>query len=155
MVGFVLDVLEFYVEHFRKVLTEVVRSRCLDRASVYRDHCFYGCCVESAGEFLGFRFSALDHREAEEFFINSSVEIEDRLSHLISLLESSVRSVAFLPQELPSSNEGRGVLELPPNDISPLVEENGKVSVTLNPPSVGRVHDSFTGGPNGDRFGEV
>jgi hypothetical protein len=48
------------------------------------------------------------------------------IKHLfLSLIESGMSSVAFLPKELSGSDEGSWMLELPPDDIGPLVELDG------------------------------
>jgi hypothetical protein len=63
--------------------------------------------------------------------------------------------MTLLPQEFSSSNERSGMLEFPSNDIGPLIEFQGKMSMTLNPSSIGRVHNSFRSGSDSDGFREI
>ena len=69
--------------------------------------------------------------------------LQDLKNLLFSLWLGQVRGVAFLPQEFSSSQERLRVLELPSDDGIPLVEFEGKVSVTADPFGVVWVHDSF------------
>ena len=62
--------------------------------------------------------------------------------------------VAFLPEELTGSDEGCRVLEFPSDHVCPLVEAEGQVPVGVDPLGVARVHNSFTGGSNGDGLRE-
>ena len=48
--------------------------------------------------------------------------------------------MSLLPQELAASDEGRRVLELPTDDIGPLVELERQVAVAADPLGVVRVH---------------
>ncbi len=47
------------------------------------------------------------------------------------------------------------MLELPSNNVVPLVELERQVAIRLNPAGVGRVHDCLTSGTNGDWLGEI
>jgi hypothetical protein len=64
-------------------------------------------------------------------------------------------SVPFLPEELSGSDEGSGVFELPSDNVGPLVEFEGQISVTLDPVSVGRIHNSFAGRPDGNGLSKI
>ena len=52
--------------------------------------------------------------------------------------------MAFLPEELSCANEGCGVLELPTDDVGPLVDQKGQVTVRSDPLGETRVHDCLT-----------
>ena len=54
-----------------------------------------------------------------------------------------VGCVAFLPEELSCSYEGSWVLELPSDDIGPLVEEQWEVSMGSNPLCIRWVHNGL------------
>lgn len=60
--------------------------------------------------------------------------------------------VALLPEELSRSDEWRGVLELPPHHIGPLVRQQGQVTMRTNPFRERRIHDCLTGGADSDGF---
>ena len=62
---------------------------------------------------------------------------------------------AYLPEELYGTNEGGGVLELPTDDVGPLVETERKITMTTNPTSVSGVHDGLGGGTDGDGLREI
>lgn len=47
------------------------------------------------------------------------------------------------------------MLELPSDDVGPLVEFEGKVPVALDPVGISWIHDGLTGWSNGYWLGEV
>lgn len=63
--------------------------------------------------------------------------------------------MTLLPKEFSGSNEGGGVLELPSDDVGPLVQLEGKVTVTLDPLGIGVVHDGFGGGSDSNGLLEL
>ena len=69
-----------------------------------------------------------------------------------SLLSGCMRCVALLPEELTGSDEGSGVLELPTDDIGPLVGQERQVTMRADPLAETGVHDCLGGGSDGDRF---
>jgi hypothetical protein len=64
-------------------------------------------------------------------------------------------SMAFLPEEFSGSDEWSWMLELPSDDIGPLIEFEGEVSVALNPVGICWIHDGLTGWPDGNWFSKV
>lgn len=56
---------------------------------------------------------------------------------------------------LPGSNKRSGVLEFPTNDVGPLVELQGQVTMRLDPLSVCRVHNRLGSGTHCNGFGEI
>ncbi len=66
-----------------------------------------------------------------------------------------MRSVTFLPEEFPGSNEGSWVLEFPSHDVGPLIQLQGQVTVASDPLLEGWVHDRLTGWTNSDWFSKV
>jgi hypothetical protein len=63
--------------------------------------------------------------------------------------------VAFLPKEFTGTEERLRVLEFPTDNVAPLVQTEGQVTVGLDPLGVGGVHDGFGGGTDSDGFGQV
>lgn len=63
--------------------------------------------------------------------------------------------MAFLPQELARAQERLWVLELPSNDVVPLIELVGQVAVRLNPLGERRIHASLARRTDGDVLGQV
>lgn len=63
--------------------------------------------------------------------------------------------MALLPKELSGSDKRSRVFKLPTNNVSPLVELEGQVSMGFNPISVGWVHNGFTRWPNGNRLSQI
>ncbi len=64
-------------------------------------------------------------------------------------------SMAFLPQELPGSNERSRVLEFPSHYVGPLVHAKRKVSVRSNPLGKTGIHNSLTSRSDGDGLGQI
>ena len=63
--------------------------------------------------------------------------------------------VSLLPKELSGPGEGSWMLELPSDDIGPLVQLEWKVSVALDPVGIGWVHDCLAGWTNGDWLAQI
>ena len=150
-----LLVLEPNIEHLAEVLPQTVRGRALDSSSVGRDEALDGRRVVAAGELLELTLLAFDDRDRQEVFVDLGVEVEDLPDLDCGLLQGRVGGVAFLPEELAGPEEGGRVLELPPDDVAPLVELEGQVPVAPDPLGEGRVHDGLRGRPDGDGDLEV
>lgn len=125
-------------------------SGCLDGSSVFRYPSLDSGCPEASWELFGLSLDALADRNSQDFFIDPVVELQVIKHLLFCFLQGGVGSVPFLPEELPGSDEGSGVFELPPDDIGPLVELQGQVPMALDPLGVGRVHNGLAGGADGD-----
>ena len=54
--------------------------------------------------------------------------------------------MALLPKELSRSNKWSWMLELPPDNVTPLVHKHGQVSVRSDPFGKGWIHDCLRGG---------
>lgn len=147
---FVLFVQKLYLEHLGKVLAQLVAGRGLNASAVLVYPGLDRSSVEGPGELLGLGLCALNHRDCKEVLVNLPVELENCVDKGIGFGLCSVGSMALLPEEFAGANERRRMLELPPDDAGPLVEQEGKVPVTLDPLGVGRVHDGFAGGSDGD-----
>jgi len=100
----------------------MVRSSCLDCTSIGRDASLDARGEETTREFFIFTLDSLNHRDCEQFFINSAVQILNEEGEGVSFFESCMCSVSFLPEELTSTDERSRILELPSNDVSPLIK---------------------------------
>mmetsp|Transcript_46216 Transcript_46216/g.92241 ORF Transcript_46216/g.92241 Transcript_46216/m.92241 type:complete len:317 (+) Transcript_46216:1629-2579(+) len=61
-----------------------------------------------------------------------------------------MRRVALLPQKLTCAQEWRRMLELPTHHRAPLVKQQGKIAVRVDPIGESRVHDGFRCGADGN-----
>ena len=137
------------VEHLREVLAQTVRRRCLHGSSIRRNKRLHRCRIEASGKLLLLRLASLDHRHSEQLLVGASVIVEDLQHLLLCLLLRGEGAVALLrvretvsthlPEEFAGSDEGGGMLELPANDVRPLVETEREVAVSTDPSGVGLV----------------
>lgn len=135
-------------EHFGKVLAKVMACGCLNSSSVFRNPSFHSCGFESSCELFWFSFNSFVNGNCQYFLINSPVVLQNCEGFFFSFFECCMGCVSFLPQELTCSNKGSGMLKLPPHNVRPLVQTKGKVSMTLDPIGICRIHDGLTGGSN-------
>ncbi len=94
-----------------------------------------------AGEVM--LFYSLDNGDCEELVVNPLIEVENQVNKFLSFLESRMSSMPFLPEELPGPDEGCGLLELPADNVSPLVQEQGEITMGFDPLGIRGVHDRF------------
>ena len=123
MLTLVVLVLIHYLKHFGEVLAEMVRSSTLNTTATDRNVEFNCSSVLSTCETLIFRLTSSDDRAGQELFVDLSIDFLNLVLEHGSVLFSSVGSVTFLPEELTSADERSRVLELPSDDIGPLVKE--------------------------------
>jgi hypothetical protein len=140
------------VEHLRKVLAQVMRGCTLDASATNRHVQFYSCCVFCTCKALVLTLSALNYRNCKQIFVDCSVMIKNCSNKNVGLIVCCVSSVALLPEKLARSNEGRGMLEFPANDVRPLVEQQRQVTIRVDPLCKARVHYGFTRGADSDRL---
>ena len=152
MLTLVVLVLIHYLKHFGEVLAEMVRSSTLNTTATDRNVEFNCSSVLSTCETLIFRLTSSDDRAGQELFVDLSIDFLNLVLEHGSVLFSSVGSVTFLPEELTSADERSRVLELPSDDIGPLVKEQRQVTMRPNPFSIGRVHDCLGSRPDSDRL---
>ena len=79
----------------------------------------------------------------------------NKVNFLLGLLSRGECSVTFLPKKLSGPQERGWMLELPSNDVAPLIEAQWEIAMTLNPFGVGRIHDGFRGRTDGDGLGQL
>ena len=98
-----------------------MRSGSLDRTTVRRHEGLHSGGVQTSGELLLLGLAALNHGHSQQLLVHASVVVQNLQDFLSGLLLGGESAVAFLPEELTRANEGRGVFELPTNDVRPLV----------------------------------
>ncbi|KAH0389325.1 prolyl-tRNA synthetase, partial [Aureobasidium melanogenum] len=126
-----MGVLNGDVEHLGEVLTQAVRGTSLDTTASGGNETFDGGGVVGTGELLSDGLAALDDGDCQQLVVNSLVVVENLKNLLASVLLGHVSGVTLLPQELARTDEGHGVLELPTDDVVPLVELEGKIALVL------------------------
>jgi len=127
-------------KHLAEVLAQAVRRGPLDALPRLRDEGLDRRRVQRARKLLLLRLFALDHGHGQQLAVHLAVQLED-LQHLgVRLLLRGECRVPLLPQELARADEGRGVLELPPHHVGPLVEPQRQVTVAADPLGVVGVH---------------
>jgi hypothetical protein len=85
------------IEHLGEVLAQLMRGSALDATSIGGHIELYSCCVVGSGEFLDFRFLALDTGDSQKVLVAVSIIVEDGEDHIISLWGGSMSCVTFLP----------------------------------------------------------
>lgn len=133
-------------EHLGEVLAEAVRGGGLHRAAVRGDERLDGGRVEPSREFLLLRFAAFNHGNRQQLFVHPRVVVQDLQHLLLRLLLRRERAVAllplggiprfYLPEELARADERRRVLELPADDVRPLVQTQREVAVAADPSGI-------------------
>ena len=124
----------------------------MDASATNRHVQLYSCCVFCTCKALVLTLAAFNNWNCKQLVVNGGVVIEDISYKHVGLIVGSVSSVSLLPEELARSNEGRGMLEFPANDVCPLVEQQRQITIRVDPLCKARVHDGFTSGADSDRF---
>ena len=136
-------ILDGDVEHLAEVLPKTVRGTTLDTTASGGNVALHGGGVGTTGKLLLLRLLTLDHGNGQELLIDAGVQVQNLDDLLMGSILGQMSSVALLPQELTGSQERLGVLELPSHNGVPLVELEGKVTVTSDPLGIVWVHDGF------------
>lgn len=84
----------------------MMRCSTLDTPTCSRDESLDGGGVVSTCEFLLFGFDALENGDGEEVVVDCFVKVEDLEDFLVCFGLGEEGSVAFLPEEFTSSEEG-------------------------------------------------
>ena len=145
-----LDVLVSNVEHLAKVLAEVVGRGALDGTAGHGDVGLDGGGLMSTGELLLLRFVSRNDGDGKKVLVHLTVQIKGLHDHNVGIVVTDVGGVALLPQEFTRTEEGGGVLELPPDHVGPLIELEGQIAMALDPVRECGVHDGLGGGTDGD-----
>ena len=129
------------VECLGEVLPEVVGGPGLKRLPVSH-HGFDRIGLIGAGETLRYRLAARNDGNGRLLFRKIDVNIEHLTRLGLGFLEGRVGRVSLLPVELQGSKEELGA-KLPANDAVPLVDQNGKITIGLDPLRIGVTDDGF------------
>ena len=89
--------------------------------------------VERPGKLLGLRLPPFDHGNRQKLRVDPLIKLQNLPDFALRLLLRRKRRVALLPEELAGPDERRGVLELPPDDVGPLVEAEREVAPRADP----------------------
>ena len=127
-----------------------MRRSTLDASAAHGNVEFNSCRILRTSEAFICGFTSSDDRAGQELFVDLCIDLLNLVLEHSCILLSCMRGMPLLPEELTSANERRRVLELPSNDVGPLVEEQGQVTVRPDPLGVGRVHDCLGGRPDRD-----
>ena len=152
MLLFFVFVLETNLEHFWEILSKIMRGSTLNASTTDRHVNFDSCGIVSACKSLLIWLPSSYNRDSKKIFVSLGVDLKNLVDKFICFFFSSMRSVAFLPKEFPCSDERSRVLEFPSDDIRPLIEKQGEVSMWMDPFGISRVHDGLTSGTDGDWF---
>ena len=147
--GLVLLVEELHLEGFTKVLSEEVTGSALQSLTILH-HSFDGISVECTSEALRLTLNSLNHRHCHIVLSKLCIDLEHLLSTLLSLFSCSMSRMSFLPKELACTEEETSS-HLPPHYITPLIYQERKVAITLNPILESVPNDGFRSGTN-DEF---
>ena len=142
--------LEPQLERLRKVLSEVVRCSGLQRLVVLH-HPFAGIRAKRAGKSLGVGLGAGNYRHRHPALHKVAIDAEHLSGFLLGLLMGGVSRVTFLPEKLEGAKE-KPRAHLPADDVRPLIDENGKITIALHPFRVHGVDDRLGCRPNDQRL---
>lgn len=136
--------------HLAEILTQAVRGSTLDTTAVGWNVTLNSCCVVTSSKLLVLGLPAANDRNSQQLLVHAGIVLENLQDLLSSQLLSQVCRVALLPHELSCTKERGGLLGLPSDDRVPLVQAEGKITVTADPLGVVRVHDGFGGRTDGN-----
>ena len=141
---------EVDVRRFGEVLPEEVTGAGLDGFAIL-DHGFDAQRLLRAREALALALLAFDDGNGEVVAHEGLIHVE----HLRRLVErfvfGLVSGVPFLPEKLRSAQKDAGT-HFPAHHITPLIDEQGEIAVTLHPARKGRADDGLAGGANNKRL---
>jgi len=120
-----------------------VRSGTLDATTTDRHVQLHCSCVDSACKSFVFRLATTHNRAGQEIFVHFSIHLLHLVLENTGFFFGSVSGMALLPEELSCSDERSWVLELPSDDIGPLIEEQWEVSVGSDPLGIRWVHNGL------------
>ena len=145
--------LELDLERFREVLPEIMRRTRLQRAAVAHQR-LDRIGARCARELFAFALLPVDHGHRELGLRKLLVEREDLQRLLLRLGLGLMRRMPFLPQELRRAQERTRHL-LPPDDVGPLVDQDGEIAPRLDPFRVERADDDLGRRTHDQRFGQL
>ena len=126
---------------------------CLDRLAVL-DHRLDTVSADSTGKAFTLRLLTPNHGNRQPFSSEGIVDTE----HLLRLLNrfdfGLMSRVPFLPEELGSAQE-KTRTQLPADDVRPLIQKDGKITVGLHPLGIGCTDDGLGCRADNQRLGEL
>ena len=146
-------VLELDLLGLGKVLPEEVTGAGLQRFAILH-HRFDAPSLDRAGEAFAFGLLATDHRHREPVLREVGVDVEHLHRLGLGFLVGGVGGVTLLPEELRGAEEHAGP-HLPTDDVGPLVDQQRKVAMALDPLGKGRADDHLAGGANDEGLFEL
>ena len=117
-------------------------------------HGFDGIAPQRAGELLGLRLHALDHRHRHHVLGHLGVDIEHAQHFLDGFFVRRVRGVSLLPEKFRGPQE-HARAQLPADDVRPLVHQHRQVAPALNPLREEMADDGFRRRPDDVRLFEL
>lgn len=142
------------IEHLAEVLPQIMRCRTLNGATRTTDVGFYSSCRVPASELFFFCLSSLDYWNSQKIFVHTPIQFQCLHHHDISIFISGMCRMSFLPQKFSTAKERSWILELPSDNITPLIQFEWQVTMTLDPIRKGWVHDGFRCWTNCNGFRE-
>mmetsp|Transcript_7354 Transcript_7354/g.13573 ORF Transcript_7354/g.13573 Transcript_7354/m.13573 type:complete len:268 (-) Transcript_7354:128-931(-) len=132
------------VKHLGKVLAKAMRCCPLHTSTICRNKRLNSSCVERPRKLFFLRLSTLHDWHCKELFVHLRVQIKNIKHFVVSFCFCCKSGVTLLPKEFSASYKRSWVLELPANDVTPLIQTHWQVSVAADPGCVKGVHDSLT-----------
>mmetsp|Transcript_16690 Transcript_16690/g.27253 ORF Transcript_16690/g.27253 Transcript_16690/m.27253 type:complete len:413 (+) Transcript_16690:299-1537(+) len=145
-----LFILIIDIKHLTKVLSQMMTRGTLNRTSSHWHIRLYRSSRMPTGKLLLLSLVPRNNRHSQQLLINPTIQIQRLPHHNIRILKRRMCRMTLLPQKLPRSQKRGGVLKLPPNHITPLIQLEGQIPMTSNPIGKRWVHDSFTSWPHGN-----
>ena len=133
-----------------KFWPEIVRRARLQRFAVAH-HGFDRVGLVGAGETLGGRLAAGNHRNGRFVHGEVGVDIEHLARFGFGFLERGVRGVALLPEKFQRAQKEFGA-QFPAHHAVPLIDEHRQIAIGLNPFRVSVADDGFRSGPDHQRL---
>ena len=131
-------------ESLREILAEIVRSAGLQRFAIAH-HRFDGKCFVGAREPLGVRLFSGDHGHGCLAHGEIRVDVEHLARFEVRFGKRGVRRVALLPEKFECAQEKLGA-QLPADHAVPLIDQQRKVAIRLNPFCVRVADNRFRSG---------
>ena len=138
--------LELDVERLAEVLPQVVTRARLQRQAVLH-HGLDGVAALCAGELLGARLHALDHRHRHDVLGHLGVQIQNAQHFFQRFLVRGVRRVSLLPEKLRGAQKHSGA-QFPADHVGPLIEQHRQIAPAMNPLGEEVAHDGLRRRPD-------
>ena len=136
-------VLKLDVLRLGEVLPKEVTGARLQRLAVLH-HRFDGVGLDRPREALALGLLALYHGHGHDVLGEVGVDIVDQRGLFFGFVGRRVGGVALLPEELGGAKE-QARTQLPADNVGPLVDQQGQITVALDPAGEGGADDGLTG----------